>query len=240
MAPPTLINFRRQAYRVGPTLAAFSPTARRSFMARTMARGHDARINDRDDQLAPRVGDLFGKLPQTLVHPELPSALAAVLAPFGCAPWRTPDLGGTHNGPAGVELVRESRPRHTSAGVASNPSASGLVEGWGAMESVGVPVVVIATTDAASREIADAELRRRYGGDYEIVTCVDYHHARAVLDGLRRWRRPVAMILACYNPDDRDGLLFLRRARAVQPTAKRGPGHVGGLRELGRGLPDDR
>jgi hypothetical protein len=38
MAPPTLVDFRLRCHRIDPTLAAFSPTARRSFMARTMAR----------------------------------------------------------------------------------------------------------------------------------------------------------------------------------------------------------
>jgi hypothetical protein len=34
----TLVDFRQHGYGFGPTLATFSPTVRRSFMARTMAR----------------------------------------------------------------------------------------------------------------------------------------------------------------------------------------------------------
>jgi len=83
------------------------------------------------------------------------------------------------------------------------------------------PVILSATVDSESATVLDDELRRRYATDYEVVTCVSYQHARAVLDGLRRWRRPVAMILSCYNPSDRDGLTFLRRARALHPAAKR-------------------
>jgi thioredoxin reductase (NADPH) len=83
------------------------------------------------------------------------------------------------------------------------------------------PVILLATIDGASASGLDDELRRRYGADYEVVTCVRYEHARAVLDGLRRWRRPVAMILTCYNAADRDGLTFLRRANALHPAAKR-------------------
>ena len=84
-----------------------------------------------------------------------------------------------------------------------------------------VPVVVLATSDATSRDVLGSELRRRYGADYEVVVCADYQHARAVLEGLRRWERPVALVIGCYGPDDRDGLDFLRRARALQPAAKR-------------------
>lgn len=83
------------------------------------------------------------------------------------------------------------------------------------------PVLLLATTDPASREVLGSELRRRYGGDYEVVVCADYAHARAVLEGLRRWGRQVALVLGCYGPGDREGLTFLRRAYNLHPSAKR-------------------
>ena len=83
------------------------------------------------------------------------------------------------------------------------------------------PVLLVATTDSASRDVVGSELRRRYGGDYEVVVCSDYAHARAVLEGLRRWQRQVALVIACYGPDDRHGLHFLRRAYSLHPSAKR-------------------
>ena len=83
------------------------------------------------------------------------------------------------------------------------------------------PVLLVATTDSASRDVVGSELRRRYGGDYEVVVCADYAHARAVLEGLRRWHREVALVIACYGPDDRDGIHFLRRAYSLHPSAKR-------------------
>jgi thioredoxin reductase (NADPH) len=89
------------------------------------------------------------------------------------------------------------------------------------MSDSGPPVMLLATVDAASRAILDGELRRRYAADYEVVTSGTYEHARAILDGLRRWDRDVAMILACYSPADRQGLAFLRRARRLHPSAKR-------------------
>lgn len=83
------------------------------------------------------------------------------------------------------------------------------------------PVMLLASIDGESRSIIDTELRRRFGADYEIIACHDYQHGRAVLDGLRRWRRDVAMVFACYGPSDRDGLTFLRRARSIHGSAKR-------------------
>lgn len=83
------------------------------------------------------------------------------------------------------------------------------------------PVLLLATTDETSRDVLESELRHRYGGDYEVVVCADYGHARAVLEGLRRWQRQVALVIACYGPEDRDGLDFLRRAYSLHPSAKR-------------------
>lgn len=84
-----------------------------------------------------------------------------------------------------------------------------------------VPVLLLATSDPVSRGILGDELRRRYGADYEVVVCADHAHARAVLGGLRRWGRAVALIVGCYGPADRDGLDLLRRAYADHPAAKR-------------------
>lgn len=83
------------------------------------------------------------------------------------------------------------------------------------------PVLLLATVDATTRQVIGSELRRRYGSDYEVVVCADYSHARAVLEGLRRWEREVALVVACYGPDDRGGLDFLRRAYSLHPPAKR-------------------
>lgn len=83
------------------------------------------------------------------------------------------------------------------------------------------PVLLLASVDETTRQVIGSELRRRYGADYEVVVCADYAHARAVLEGLRRWEREVALVIACYGPDDREGLDFLRRAYSLHPSAKR-------------------
>ena len=89
-----------------------------------------------------------------------------------------------------------------------------MTDGW-------APVMLLVTVDDESRAVLDGELRRRYGSDYEVITCRAYDHARAILEGLRRWGREVAVVFSYYGPGDREGLLFLRRARSIQPSAKR-------------------
>jgi thioredoxin reductase (NADPH) len=96
------------------------------------------------------------------------------------------------------------------------------------------PVLLLATTDEASRDVLGSELRGRYGGDYEVVVCAEYDHARAVLEGLRRWGRQVALVIACYGPGDRGGLDFLRRAYSLHPSAKRAVAVVWGDFASGR------
>jgi len=88
------------------------------------------------------------------------------------------------------------------------------------MTDNGLPVMVLATLDDESRETLDDELRRRYGGDYEIATCRSYEHARAILDGLRHWQRDVAMVLACYSPADRDGVTAVTTALGFERGAR--------------------
>ena len=94
------------------------------------------------------------------------------------------------------------------------------------------PVLLLATTDEVSRDVLGSELRRRYGGDYEVVVCAEYAHARAVLEGLRRWGRQVALVIAGYGPDDRGGLDFLRRAYSLHPSAKRAVAAIWGDLEI--------
>jgi thioredoxin reductase (NADPH) len=83
------------------------------------------------------------------------------------------------------------------------------------------PVVLLSTTDPDSMSVLDAEMRHRYASDYEVITCNRHEHAHAVLDGLRRWQRDVALVIACYGRDDAGGLDLLRRARSIHPSAKR-------------------
>ncbi len=83
------------------------------------------------------------------------------------------------------------------------------------------PVILLATTDPDSMSVLDGEMRHRYASDYEVVTCSRHEHALAILEGLRHWEREVALVIACYGPEDHGGLEFLRRARTLHPSAKR-------------------
>ena len=56
-----------------------------------------------------------------------------------------------------------------------------------------LPVILMATSDDDTRGVLDAEIRRRYATEYEVVTCRRYAHAQAILDGLRHWERDVAV-----------------------------------------------
>jgi len=84
------------------------------------------------------------------------------------------------------------------------------------------PVLVIATTDPESRGILERELRVRYGSEYTVVVRGNYEAAERLLVDLARQEQPIAFIIGCYNPVDRDGIDFLGRARAIVPAAKRG------------------
>ncbi|GAA4399206.1 FAD-dependent oxidoreductase [Fodinibacter luteus] len=106
----------------------------------------------------------------------------------------------------------------TPAGDATNEGSSAAVGGPVVPD---LPVILVATSDDDTRAVLDSEMRRRYGTDYEVVTCRRYAHATAILDGLRHWERDVALIVSFYGPKDAEGLAFLRRARSVHPSAKR-------------------
>lgn len=84
-----------------------------------------------------------------------------------------------------------------------------------------LPVLLLASVDEESLAVLDGELRRRYGTDYEVITCRSHEHGQAVLDGLRRWHRDVALVMACFGPRDRGAVAFLRRSRSLHPSAKR-------------------
>lgn len=84
------------------------------------------------------------------------------------------------------------------------------------------PMIVVATADATSREVLRGELERRYGHDYRVSCAHDAAAGLAVVsDDPPRPDPPVALVLGCYNPDDREGLWLLERVRARRPATKR-------------------
>lgn len=83
------------------------------------------------------------------------------------------------------------------------------------------PALVIATVDPESRSTLERELRVRYGSEYTVVVRGNYAAAERTLIDLAKQEQPIAFVLACYSPADREGIDFLDRARVIAPTAKR-------------------
>ena len=90
------------------------------------------------------------------------------------------------------------------------------------MEAPADPAIVIVTSDARMRRILEEEVSSRYGHDYLTVTAAEVTQGSAVLDKLAGEGRPVALILACFGPHDRQGIEFLAGCQSVHPGAQRG------------------
>jgi thioredoxin reductase (NADPH) len=84
------------------------------------------------------------------------------------------------------------------------------------------PTILVATADAATRDVLRHELDQRYGHDYQVICALDTEDGMAQLDRLRAVPGAgVALVVACYTPDDRAGLALLEQVRARQPITKR-------------------
>jgi thioredoxin reductase (NADPH) len=83
------------------------------------------------------------------------------------------------------------------------------------------PVLVVASSDAESRMVLERELRARYGVEYTVVARASYDAAERLLDDLARQEQPVALVIACYNAVDRDGIEFLGHVPRYSRTTKR-------------------
>ena len=88
-------------------------------------------------------------------------------------------------------------------------------------DSAQPPVILVATVDSESRGILDRELRGRYGSDYEIVTCDSTSTATPSSTASDAGDATSPWCSRASTGVDRDGLTFLRRARAIHPSAKR-------------------
>jgi thioredoxin reductase (NADPH) len=83
------------------------------------------------------------------------------------------------------------------------------------------PVIMVASDALQTRTVLAEEVRKRYGGDYEVVVSDDLKDTTSHLTRLAKQERDVALILAGYSRNDPDGLRVLERARALHPVAKR-------------------
>ncbi len=85
-----------------------------------------------------------------------------------------------------------------------------------------LPAIVLAVADTERDPHLEAELRRRYASDYEIVCCDSAAAELAALEALRAEDRPVAIVLADQRLADLDADAFFGRVARLYPDAKRG------------------
>jgi len=83
------------------------------------------------------------------------------------------------------------------------------------------PVLLAVDPDDEALARTEAELSRRYGEDYEVVTCASTATARVELEALRDRGEPVAVVLAADTLGDGGGSELLADVRRLHPRAKR-------------------
>ncbi len=81
--------------------------------------------------------------------------------------------------------------------------------------------IVIVSRDPGAREILHRELSKRYGADYQIVTCDRPAELAPWMRDLRAARLPVALVIGSVGAQDRDGIEVLAAIRRTDPTALR-------------------
>ena len=81
--------------------------------------------------------------------------------------------------------------------------------------------IVIVSRDPGAREILHRELSKRYGADYQIVTCDRPAELAPWMRDLRKAGLPVALVIGGVGAQDADGIEVLAAVRAIDPTALR-------------------
>src|SRR5512144_1708527 len=83
------------------------------------------------------------------------------------------------------------------------------------------PAIVVVDAAAEDLRLVGEALRRRFGGDYRVVTFVTAVDALDALARLEGDGTPVALVAADHALPGTGGLEVLRRARALHPGAAR-------------------
>jgi thioredoxin reductase len=107
-----------------------------------------------------------------------------------------------------------------SAGVAAatykGPTAAVRGDDAGAQAAI-----VIVCREPGAREILHRELSKRYGADYQILTCGRPAELAAWMQDLRAAGLPIALVIGGVGGQDPDGIEVLSAIRSVDPTALR-------------------
>jgi thioredoxin reductase (NADPH) len=82
--------------------------------------------------------------------------------------------------------------------------------------------ILVVDVDPASLAVAEGELRRRYGADYDVLAHASAGAAILALEELRRLGRPVALALADLWMPDMTGVDLLALIQDLHPQAMRG------------------
>ena len=81
--------------------------------------------------------------------------------------------------------------------------------------------IVIVCRDPGARELLHRELSKRYGADYQILTCGRPAELAPWMRDLRTAGLPVALVIGGVGAQDPDGIEVLAAVRAIDPTALR-------------------
>jgi thioredoxin reductase len=100
-------------------------------------------------------------------------------------------------------------------------AASGAGPDPGTGGGTGRAAIVVVSRDGATRQRVHRELARRYGSDYQIVTC-DHPPGLAVqLQSLRAAGTPVALVVGGVSSEKPDDIEAFAAVRPVEPAALR-------------------
>ena len=81
--------------------------------------------------------------------------------------------------------------------------------------------VLLLVHDSRTHDRVEAELRKRYGADYQVITTGSVQEALGVLGQLRDDRRQVSLVLADQWLPEATGTELLARVRQLHPAARR-------------------
>ena len=107
-----------------------------------------------------------------------------------------------------------------SAGVAAAPY-EGLAAAVRGETAGAQAAIVIVSREPGTREILHRELSKRYGADYQILTCGGPAELAPWMRDLLAAGLPVALVIGGVGGQDRDGIEVLSAIRRIDPTALR-------------------
>jgi thioredoxin reductase (NADPH) len=96
------------------------------------------------------------------------------------------------------------------------------------------PLIIVVSSDVATRTLLSSELEKRYVPDYLVVSYDGPDDALGAITAFTRDERDIALVLAGFSVRDRDALTFLARVRGAAPTAKRAVAVTWGQFDLAR------